>query len=139
MRNTWTDWRLIPTTPPMIFAPSPNKNLVNIPGRREGPIDMSRVPFGILTYPRITGNWEFIYEETSEKTRYETYDAVRKWLNGRTTTVKNQDDPYHYFRGIFTVGNLNSNENTAEISISYDLEPIRYNQDGTEDTNYLIR
>ena len=138
-KNTWTNWKLIAKAPPMIAQPEPKKNMVEIPGRTSGPIDLSSAVFGHLTYPRITGSWEFVCKETSRTTRFDTYEAVRKWLHGRTTTVATEDDPDHYFKGLFTVGEPKSKENTVEITIKYDLEPVRYNKDGTEDTNWRNR
>lgn len=138
-KNTWADWGLIASSPPQITPPEPNKNLVNIPGRHKGPIDLSRVPFGVLTYSRITGSWSFIREEEDQRTRFEVYETIRRWLHGRTTTVMTEDDPDHYYQGIFTISEPTSGPNTVEITINYDLEPVRYNLDGTEDTDYLIQ
>ena len=45
-RNTWEDWHLIPMSPPMIAPFKPNYNYVDIPGRIEGPLDLTGV-FGI--------------------------------------------------------------------------------------------
>ena len=138
-KNTWADWGLIPTSPPMIPPPQPNKNLVNIPGRIAGPIDLSRAVFGYLTYPRVTGSWSFLREEEDPQTRIELYEEIRAWLHGRTTTVVTEDDPFHYYQGMFTINEPESGENTVGITIQYDLEPVRYNLDGTVDNNYLIR
>ena len=138
-KNTWADWGLIAVAPPMIPPPQPNKNLVNIPGRHAGPIDLSREPFGELTYPRMTGSWGFIREEEDNRTRFEVYEEIRQWLHGRTTTVQTEDDPFHYYRGIFTINEPESGPNTVGITINYDLEPMRYNLDDTEDEDYLIR
>lgn len=137
-KNTWADWGLIASSPPQIPPPEPNKNLVNIPGRHAGPIDLSLVPFGVMTYARVTGSWTFIREEEDRRTRFEAYETIRRWLHGRTTTVMTEDDPYHYYQGIFTISEPVSGPNTFEIEIEYDLEPVRYNLDGTEDLDYLI-
>ena len=138
-KNTWADWGLIATSPPMIQAPQPNSNMVNIPGRRQGPIDLSKIPFGVLTYPRISGNWEFIAIEDDNRTRFDLYEEIRKWLHGRTTEVQTEDDPFHYFKGVFILGDPENGENTIGIKIGYNLEPVRYNMDDTEDTSFLIR
>ena len=66
-KNTWADWGLIASSPPQIPPPEPNKNLVNIPGRHAGPIDLSLVPFGVMTYARVTGSWTFIREEEDRR------------------------------------------------------------------------
>lgn len=138
-KNTWADWRLIAVSPPQIPPPAPNTNIINIPGRVEGPLDMSRVPFGYLTYGRITGSWGFICVEEHKMDRAEIYEAMRKWLHGRETTVRTEDDPFHYYKGRFTISEPSSGENTFEISIGFDLEPRRWDLNGTEDEDFLQR
>lgn len=138
-KNTWTDWGLIAASPPMVPPPAPQLNLVDIPGRHAGPVDLTRVIFSELKYPRITGTWEFIRIEDDVRTRIELYEEIRKWLHGRNTQVQTEDDLLHYYQGYFTIGEPQSGPNTCSFSISYDLEPIRYNLDGTEDTTFLRR
>lgn len=138
-KNTWADWGLIPTSPPMISPPQPNRNLVNIPGRVKGPIDLSRAVFGYLTYPRVSGSWSFIREEEDPRTRIELYEEIRQWLHGRSTYVQTEDDPFHLYYGAFTIGEPTSGPNTVGITIQYDLEPVRYNLDGTVDETYLLQ
>lgn len=138
-KNTWTDWGLIAASPPMVPPPAPQLNLVDIPGRHAGPVDLTRAIFSELKYPRITGTWEFIRIEDDIRTRIELYEEIRKWLHGRKTQVQTEDDMLHYYQGYFTIGEPQSGPNTVSITISYDLEPIRYNLDGTEDTTFLRR
>lgn len=138
-KNTWTDWGLIAASPPMISPPAPKLTLVDIPGRHAGPVDLTRAIFNELKYPRISGSWEFIRVEDHPRTRIELYEEIRKWLHGRMTQVQTEDDPHHYFQGYFTIGEPQSGPNTVAFTINYDLEPIRYNLDGTEDTTFLKR
>lgn len=138
-KNTWTDWGLIAASPPMIPPPSPILNLVDIPGREGGPVDLTRVLFNNLRYPRITGSWEFILPEKNARTRIEKYEEIRSWLHGRMTQVQTEDDVFHYFQGYFILKEPKSKQNTSEFTIGYDLEPIRYNLDGTKDNEFLQR
>lgn len=138
IRNTWEDWKLIPATPPRIDPPAPNLNLVDIPGRRQGPIDLSKYPFGRLSYQRISGVWTFLHEPKNHHTRTELYESIRKWLHGRTTTVRLEEDPQHYYRGIITVSGISTGQGPNQIDIEYNLEPLRYNvKDNTEDTTWV--
>lgn len=138
IRNTWEDWRLIPATPPMIMPPSPNLNLVDIPGRRQGPIDMSKYPFGYITYQRISGSWTFLYEPKSHQDRVDHYESIRRWLHGRTCIARLEEDPGHYYRGVFTVGAPSTGQGPNQIDIQFSLEPLRYNvKDNTEDTTWV--
>lgn len=136
-RNTWTDWQLIPSTPPTVAPPEPVKNQVEIPGRRLGPIDLSDFPFNRMTYKRITGTWDFLRETARSTTRRELFEQLRKYLHGKTTTVRMEEDPAHYFRGRFTVGTASNGRGPTSISIGYDLEPMRYNLDGTVDETWV--
>ena len=137
VKNTWTDWHLIPEAPPVVPPPQPNISLVDIPGRRKGPVDLSAALFGKITYQRITGTWNFLRDVESTTTRTELYESIRKWLHGRLTTLILEEDPTHFYRGRFMVGQPTSNAYPIRIAIGYDLEPIRYNSDGTIDETYL--
>lgn len=137
-KNTWEDWRLIPATPPMIEPPEPNLNLVDIPGRRKGPVNMSKYPFGKLTYQRITGTWNFLFEPQGHADRVQRYEQIRRWLHGRTTTIQLEEDPQHYYSGFFSVSAISTGNGPNQISVSYNLEPLRYNVlDDSEDTSWI--
>lgn len=137
-KNTWTDWSLIPESPPVVSPPQPVTNLVDIPGRKLGPIDLSTAVFGKIVYQRVTGTWNFLCEPVNANTRKNMYETVRKWLHGRLTTVVLAEDPNHCYKGRFTVSAPTSNVYPIRIAIGYDLEPVRYALDGvTLDTSYL--
>lgn len=136
-KNTWDDWGLIPTTPPMVPPPEPNVNMVDIPGRRLGPIDLSLFPFNRVTYQRISGSWDFLRDTESPTMRVEMYEAIRRYLHGKTMTVMMEEDPFHYFRGRFVVGLPSNSRGPTSISIGYDLEPMRFNQNGTIDSTWV--
>ena len=44
-KNTWADWHMIPSAPPIVEPPEPYTNYVEIPGRKAGPIDLSEIIF----------------------------------------------------------------------------------------------
>ena len=136
-KNTWNDWKLIPSAPPMIQAPEPNTNLVDIPGRRLGPLDLSLYPFNRVTYKRITGSWTFLRDTESKTMRKEMYETIRNYLHGQTMTVQLEEDPTHYFKGRFIVGVPTNGIGPTSIQIGYDLEPVRYNQNGTIDNTWV--
>ena len=119
-KNTWSDWNMIPSTPPMIPAPEPNTNYVDIPGRSGGPIDLTGTPFGKITYKRMTGSWSFLREPDNANTRKNLYETLVKYFTGRPGKVVLEEDPTHYYKGRFSVG-----------------VPQRYNvSNDTVDTNY---
>lgn len=136
-KNTWDDWKLIPSSPPMVPPPEPIINLVDVPGRKAGPIDLSTYPFGHLTYKRITGSWTFLRDTTHKTMRTEMYEEIRRWLHGRFTTVRLEEDPNHYYQGRFLVSAPQNSAGPTQIVISYDLEPRRYNSNGTADNSWV--
>lgn len=136
-KNTWTHWQLIPGTPPMIQPPEPVTNLVDIPGRRLGPIDLTLFPFNRATYKRINGAWDFYRDTTHPTMRVEMYEEIRRYLHGKTCTVSLEEDPLHYFRGRFIVGVPRNSAGPTQIQIGYDLEPVRFNQNGTIDDTWV--
>lgn len=136
-KNTWDNWHLIPSTPPMIPPPEPTTNLVEIPGRRLGPLDLSLFPFNRIIYKRITGSWDFYRDTTHRTMRVEMYEEIRRYLHGKTMTVSLEEDPTHYFKGRFIVGTPSNSRGPTSISIGYDLEPMRYNSDGTIDDMWV--
>lgn len=135
-KNTWADWRMIPDTPPMVPNPEPVINRVDIPGRLGGPLDLSTVPFGRLQYQRMTGSWIFYREPDNKYTRSVLYDELRKTLHAKEMKVVLEEDPEHYYFGRFTVGVPSTGRGPIKFTIAYDLQPTRYNRDGSVDTSY---
>lgn len=137
IKNTWEDWGMIPDTPPMIPPPEPNLNLVAIPGSN-ATIDLSKYPTGKITYQRISGSWTFLMQPNGHKNRVYLYEAVRKWLHGRNTIIRLEEDMLHYYKGIFTVSTISTGNGPNQISIGYNLEPMRYNvSDNSIDTSWV--
>lgn len=135
-KNTWDDWGMAPSTPPMIAPPEPNVNYVDIPGREAGPIDMSMIPFGKMTYKRMTGSWEFYREPDTKTTRRSLFETLQLMFTGKTGKVVLSEDPNHFFVGRFSVSTPKTSVGPIQFVISYDLEPCRYNLDGTVDESY---
>ena len=136
-KNTWADWGLIPDTPPMIPPPKPNYTFVDIPGRPGGPLDLTGIPFGRLTYKRIQDSWNFLREPTNRRTRVELYEELEQFFIGKVVTVKMEEDLNHYYKGRFEVSKPKTGIGPIQFTISFDLEPVRYNVvDDSIDTTF---
>ena len=103
-KNTWTHWHLIPDSPPVIPTPEPQLNIVTIPGRADGGLDLSRVPFGQLQYSRMSGNWNFILGEDYNRQRDDILESMRRFLHGKEMDLELETEPATLYRGIFLVG-----------------------------------
>lgn len=136
-KNTWTDWGLIPSTPPMIPNPELNVTYVDVPGRSGGPIDLTKAVFNKNTYKRMTGSWNFYKEIHGGTTRMDLYEELRVFFLGKTGSVVLEEDSTHYYIGRFNVGVPQTGTGPMQIAISFDLAPVRYFlEDGTVDTGY---
>ena len=137
-KNTWDDWKMIPNTPPMISPPEPNLDMVEIPGRSRGPLDMSGVAFGKMTYKRMTGSWTFYKEPLTLDTRRLFYDQIVAFFNGRIVKVILKDEePTHFYAGRIRVGVPSTSKGPMTIQLTYDLIPARWNvSDNTVDESY---
>ena len=138
-RNTWSDWGLIPESPPLIDNPKPKTNYIDIPGRIQGPYDASLIPFGRQSFERPSGSWTFVMMDDywhTPKPRL-VHDLVRGWLHGRRTKIVLEDEPGFYYYGLLTVSPPVLSAGPFTIEISYDVEPVRYNSDGSIDTTWI--
>ena len=59
--DTWDDWKLIPSSRPVIAPPIERTKFVTVPGR-DGALDYSRTPANRPTYDDRTGKIEFYLE-----------------------------------------------------------------------------
>lgn len=137
--NTWDDWRLIPTSPPMVAPPACYTNYVEIPGRASGPIDLSEALTGQPSYNNSEGEWEFTSHPDYGSvmfSRQSLYDDIRHYLHNRTRKVSFDDDPQHYYIGRFEVAVPKTGKNGTSITIKYKIKPVRYLNDGTVDEEY---
>ena len=136
-KNTWADWRMVPDTPPMIPIPEPNYNYVDVPGRSGGPLDLTGVPFGYLTYKRMTGSWGFYVDPVNRHTRIKLYEELRKYFLGKIVKVVIEEDPEHYYTGRFSVGLPSTSTGPIRFTINYDITPKRWNViNNSEDTSF---
>ena len=138
-KNTWDDWRLIPTSPPMIAPPKVYTNYAEIPGRAKGPIDLSEALSGGPTYNNSEGEWEFICHPDYQGgiiERRVLFDEIRHHLHNRTMKITFDEDPQHYYIGRFEVGIPKTGENGTTYSIKYKIPPVRYYGNGDVDTAY---
>lgn len=139
-KNTWDDWRLIPTSPPMITPPTPYTNYVEIPGRVLGPIDLSETLSGAPSYTNSEGEWEFVAHPDFQggySARPELFEEIRHHLHNKTLRIAFDEDQQHYFMGRFEVGIPKTSNNGTTYTIKYKIPPVRYNtSDDTRDTLY---
>ena len=132
-RNTWSDWHLVPTSPPMVDPPEPYTNYVEVPGRHLGPIDLTEVLTGEPTFNNSQGSWGFISAIDTEN-RMELYLELKKFLHGQQMQIKFEEDPFHYYVGRITVEIPRTGKGHNQYSLKYTISPVRYYLDGTQES-----
>jgi len=131
-RNTWSDWHLIPSSPPMIEPPEPYTNYVEVPGRTLGPIDLSEVLGGGPSYGNSEGSWEFVSALDVEN-RMALYMEMKKFLHGRLIKIELEEDPHHYYSGRLAVEMPRTGKGHNMYTIKYTISPVRRLPDGTQE------
>ena len=111
-------------------------NLVDVPGRRKGPLDLSTaLTDGEPIYGNRTLTATF---ESSEGTRLEREDRISAMINrldGWRLNIVLPDDPHRYITGRVSVSKIYNDLAHASVSVSATCEPWRYN--ATETTVVL--
>lgn len=122
--NTWRDWHLIPSSRPVVAEAGVSTNFVDIPGRPDGPIDMSEYLTGQVIYSARSGSFEFIVDND-----FDTWERVRRrivdFLHGKKMKMVLEDDPQYYFEGRFSFNEWRSDSYYSTITINYALEPYK--------------
>lgn len=134
-RNTWGDWKLIPTTRPVIAPPQPKVNIIDIPGA-DGSVDLTEALGRHPVYSNRSGSLEFIighsgiieggYDHTDQQMWAIVYTRITEYISGRRLKMVLEDDPEYYYIGRFAVSQWKSDKNWSTITIDYNVEPFKY-------------
>ena len=110
-----------------LSAPEMQTNLVEVPGRRKGPLDLSTA---LTDGEPVYGSREMVANlECSEGTRLNreaTIDPMANWLDGGTMNITLPDDAGHYLTGRVHVVKDYNDPAHAAVTVSAVCEPWRY-------------
>ena len=121
--NTWDDWKLIPTSRPLVVPPGVKTQYVDIPGGN-GTIDLTEVLTGYPLYENRIGSWEFAVTNDFRPWHI-AYSDIMGFLHGKRMKALLEDDPYFYYEGRFAVNKWASNKDYSVITIDYDVYPYK--------------
>lgn len=125
-KNTWEDWRLIPSSPPTIMPPPVRKNFVELPGGN-GSIDLSRFIGNQPRYGVSEGSWEFVISDQHTMTREQWYFTIANYVHGqRFEKIILEDDPDHYYSGLLEVSQVKPGKSYSTITINYTMDPFKH-------------
>lgn len=125
-KNTWDDWRLVPSSRP-VFNPPPQKvKTLDIPGGN-GLIDLSESLTGYPLYENRTGSMEFIVMNDFKRW-HNAYSDIMDYLHGQTMRAVLEDDPGYFYEGRFSVNQWKSEKDWSRIVIDYSVGPYKWTQ-----------
>lgn len=123
-KNTWDDWRLVPSSRPVFNPPTQKVRTLDIPGG-DGVIDLSQSLTGYPVYQNRTGSIEFIVMNDF-KPWHMAYSDIMDYLHGQTMRAVLEDDPEYFYEGRFTVNAWKSDKDWSRITIDYDVGPYKW-------------
>ena len=130
-KNTYTDFKLAPSSRPVIAPPELKETYVDIPGGN-GTIDLSEVVSGCPVYKDREGDIEF-YVLNENYPGFQSYDTwikrytdIMNFLHGKSIEVVLEDDPDYYYRGRFSVDEWASEKDYSMLTFHYVLEPFKW-------------
>lgn len=123
--NTWDDWHLIPSSRPTVAQAQPITSMVEIPGREDGPIDMSEYLTGSMQYGQRSGSFEFIVDNDHENW-ITLMERISSYIHGKKLYMTLEDDPNYYYEGRFTLNEWKSESWNSKVVINYVVGPYKY-------------
>lgn len=123
-KNTWDDWKILPTERPVFAPPKPKTTYIDIPGGN-GTLDLSESLTGYPIYENRTGSFKFrVMNDYVEW--HERYTEIMEHLHGRSMNAILADDPDYFYKGRFTVDSWASGDTWSEITIGYTVDPYKW-------------
>lgn len=124
-KNTWDEWKLIPTTRPDFAMPNLVTNYVDIPGRYE-PLDLTNALTGHIMYSPRAGTWEFyVMNDYPEYNWVKVRDSLARHIHGKVLDIIPEDDPEWFYNGRLTFG-WETGSNWSKAIIEYNLNPFKH-------------
>lgn len=123
--NTWDTWRLIPLSRPVIAAPQPKTNFVEVPGA-SGSLDLSTVLTSYPLYGNRSGSLEFAVSNDFWPW-HKMYETLMSFFQGHTLQMTLEDDPDYYYEGIFSVNSWTSKSDGtwSTVKLDYNCQPYK--------------
>ena len=122
-KNTWDDWRLIPSSRPLVVPPTVKESSLDIPGTN-GLLDTTDM-HGRVMYGNRAGSWQF-FVENDFRPWEEAYSDIMGYVHGQARYVVLEDDPEYYYQGRIKVNQWASNKDYSSITFDYNLDPYKY-------------
>lgn len=126
-RNTYDDWKLIPTKRPVVTPPDVKTTYIDIPGSN-GQLDLSEVVSKRPVYSQRKGSFTFkvLNDYLGYKGWVDVYQTILNHLHGKKMKMILEDDPSYYYEGRFSIKSWSSDKDYSSINIDYNVDPFKY-------------
>lgn len=122
-KHSYRDWALVCKSRPKVSPPVPKTKLIQVPGS-DKIIDLTQHLTGKVHYEPRTISFEFIM--TAHRERWaDLYSDILDTLHGKTVKIVMDNDPNWYYTGRVTVGDLEAEKVTANLSMTATVEPYK--------------
>lgn len=113
---------------PIFTPPKPKTKLVEVPGS-DIVLDLTESLTGKVHYGTRVGRFEFVVVGGRSKWPA-VYAALLNEIHGKRVQIVLDDDPNHYYQGRVTVDEWASEEVTATIVLTAEVEPYKHRRYG---------
>lgn len=127
-RHTWNDWKIVPTSRPVVLPPSIQRMEQEVPGR-DGLLDLSESLDGEIHYNNRVGTLEFYV--ANRDCWINVYNSIQSFIHGRRLKVILDDDKDYYHEGRIAVNDWKSDQSNSTIVIEYNLQPYKLKHEET--------
>lgn len=125
-KNTWTDWHLIPSTRPSVAQAPPTFKYVEIPGKLDGPLDLTEYLTGGVVYGQRSGSFDFLVDNDHEDW-LTILRNINAYLHGQKMLMVLEDEADRgvCYEGRFSVNDWKSQAKNSSVVIEYKLNPYK--------------
>lgn len=123
-KNTWDDFHLVANNRPVVASPEVRTVYIDIPGV-DGGLDLTTALTGSVLYKNREGSWDFTVINDYEEWEL-IWHRLMNTIHGQKTYIILEDDPGFYYIGRLTIDEWLSEKNNSKVTISYNLEPWKY-------------
>ena len=133
--HSYKDFKLVPTSKPIIPLPPPKIEYLEVPGR-QGEIDISESLAGEVLYGMRTGSLEFLVSDIRKWK--EVYGKLLSFIHGKTVQIILDTEPSFLYQGRIYVSEFKSDKNFSLITLEYRLEPYKYNVSDLQENGEIV-
>ena len=122
-KHSYRTWRMLLKSKPVISPPTPKTKLIQVPGSNTV-IDLTEALTGEVKYEPRTIRCVFCVIGGRQKWPA-VYSAILNEIHGRRTKIVMDDDPNYYYIGRVAVSQFDSDEASATIVVTAEVEPYK--------------